>query len=126
MALPTKTLPQFQEYIWMSLPMRKHMAGKEAIYDAVAVAIQEWPDEQLSACRAGDESETVAAEELTKSVKRHLSLAYGDKKFGSLWIVALQILLPIIVDQILKWWRRRKENQGRIRLWRRKWVNGEA
>lgn len=125
MRLPTKTLPQFQEYIWQHLPMRKHMAGKEAVFDAVAVAVQEWPDDELSACKAGDKGETVATEQVISNVKRHMTLAYGEKKFGVLWMVALQILLPIIIDQILKWWRRRKENQGRLRLWRRKWVNGK-
>lgn len=124
MALPTKTLPQFQEYIWHHLPMRKHMAGKEAVFDAVAVAVQEWPDEIISACKPGSDGETLATEELIKTVKRHMTLAYGENKFGVVWIIALQILLPIMIDLILKWWRRRKENQGRLRLWRRKWVNG--
>ena len=104
--------------------MRKHMAGKEAVFDAIAVAVQEWPDEALSSCKSGETGEVIATDELVKSVKRHMTLAYGEKKFGSLWIVALQLLLPIIVDQMLRWWRRRKDNQGRIRIWRRKWVNG--
>lgn len=126
MAKSPTTLPQFQEYIWASLPLRKHMAGKEAVFDAIAVAVQEWPDEALSASKSGDTGEVVATREVIESVRRHMALTYGEKKFGSLWIVALQVLLPIIVDQMLQWWRRRKENQGRLRLWRRKWVNGEG
>lgn len=122
---PTRTIEQFQEYIWAALPMRKHVAGKEAVFDAVAVAVQEWPDEVLCGARSGDTAELIATTELGKSIKRHLALAYGEDKFGSLWLVAMQILIPIIIDLMLKWWRQRKDNQGRLRIWRRRWVNDE-
>lgn len=126
MPLPTRTLEQLQEFVWSELPIRKNLAGKEAVFDAVSAAIHEWPDESLSAAPAGGEEEMAAMLQLSMSVKRHMALVYGDKKFGSVWIVALQILLPLIVDLILKWWRRRKEHRARIRMWRRKWVNGES
>lgn len=124
MAKRTTTLPQLQEYIWEQLPHQRSMLGREAVFDAINVAIQEWPDEELCGCKSGDTAELKATEQLEGSVRRHLRLAYGAEKFDSMWIIALQILLPIIVDQLLKWWRRRKEHQGRIRIWRRKWVNG--
>lgn len=124
MSRRTTTLPQFQEYVWELLPHQRSMLGREAVYDAISVAIQEWPDEQLSGCKSGDTEELKATEALEASIRRHLRLSYGTEKFDSMWVIALQILLPIIVDQILKWWRRRKENQGRVRIWRRKWVNG--
>lgn len=123
---PTKTLEQFQQYIWDSLPPRKHMLGKEVVFDVVAIVVQEWPDEVLSATKSGDTGEIVAATELAKTVKRHLSLTYGEQKFGTFWIIALQILLPVLIDLVMKWWRRRKDHQGRLRIWRRKWVNGTA
>lgn len=124
MALPTKTLPQFQDYVWEQLPFQRGMLGKEVVQDVLSVAVQEWPDELLSQCAANSPEEMRVLEELKSSVKRHLQLTYGPDKFGSLWLVALQILLPIIIDQMVKWWRRRKEHRGRIRIWRRKWVNG--
>ena len=124
MPQPTRTLEQLQEFVWAELPIRKNLAGREAVFDAVSAAVHEWPDESLSAARAGSEEEMEAMLQLSRSVKRHMALVYGDKKFGSVWIVALQILLPLIVDLILKWWRRRKEHRARIRVWRRKWVNG--
>lgn len=126
MSAQIKTLPLMQEYVWDRLPMRKYMAGREPVFDAVVVVIQEWPDEILVHTKSGDTGEVVAIKELTKSVKRHLTLTYGEKKFGSVWIIALQILLPLIIDLILKWWRRRKEHQGWLRLWRRKWVSDGA
>jgi len=122
-----KTLQDFQEFIWQGLPMRKHALGREGVYDAVAVCVQEWPDDVFCQTKSGDTGEVVATGELIKTVKRHMALTYGEQKFGTIWLLALQILLPIIVDQILRWWRRRKENQGKLRIWRRKWVsNGDA
>lgn len=120
-----KTFDDFRERIWEDLPARKHAIGKEAVFDAIAVVVQEWPDDILSQTKSGDTGEIVATRELAKTVKRHMALTYGEQKFGVLWLLALQILLPILIDQILKWWRRRKENQGRLRIWRRRWVNGD-
>jgi hypothetical protein len=124
MPLPTKTLPQFQDFVWEQLPFQRGMLGKEVISDVLAVAVQEWPDDALSGCAAGSSEEKEILEQLKGDVRRHLLLTYGSEKFGSIWIIALQILLPIIIDQMVKWWRRRKEHRGRIRIWRRKWVNG--
>lgn len=126
MARSTTTLPQFQEYIWSKLPEpQRNRAGKEAVYDLVAVAVQEWPDELLSQSSPGDEIEVTALDKLRKNIDRHMELTYGSKdEYGMIWIVLLQILGPIVINLILEWWRKRKENRGRIRIWRRKWVNG--
>jgi len=118
-----KTFQDFQEQIWQDLPVRKHAIGKEAVFDCLAIIVQEWPDDTLIHTKSGDTGEVVATQELIKTVRRHLVLTYGEQKFGSLWLIALQILLPIIVDQVLRWWRRRRDNQGRLRVWRRKWVS---
>lgn len=119
----TTTLPQFQEYIWSRLPVEKGKLGREVVSDIVSIAVQEWPDEELSQTGSGDSFELATIKRLEESVKRHLQLSYGQDRFGAMWIIAVQLLLPVIVDQILQWWRRRKEHRGRIRIWRRKWVN---
>lgn len=121
-----KTFQDFQESIWLALPVRKHRLGKEVVYDCIAVIVQEWPDTVLSATKSGDTGEVLATQELLKTVKRHLVLAYGEDKFGSFWIIALQVLLPVMVDHVLRWWRQHRNNKGRLRIWRRKWVNGES
>lgn len=120
----TASLSQFQESVWEQLPQSRGMLGKEVVYDVVSVAIQEWPDELLCGCDPGSPAEVKVTSQLESSVRRHMRFAYGAEKFDAMWIIALQILLPIIVDQILKWWRGRKEHRGRVRIWRRKWVNG--
>lgn len=123
MPRPSSTLQQFQEKLWNELPHQRSMLGREVVYDTIAVAIQEWPDERLA--QADKEQEQLTIRELRASIRRHLRLMYGDEKFETMWVIALQIILPILVDQILQWWRRRKDNRSRLRMWRRKWVNGE-
>lgn len=118
------TYEDFQKYIWDRLPMRKHFTGRERAMDVLAVVIQEWPDEALSETRSGDTGEVKLMEGLTKSVKRHLALVYGDRDFGSIWIMLLSVLVAQIIKLVLEWWWRDHKNQGRLRIWRRKWVNG--
>lgn len=124
MAGATTTLQQFQEFVYDQLPFNKGRVGREVIYDAVAVAVQEWPDKELLTAGAGSPEEEQATAELAKSIRRHLEVTYGEERFGVLWLIALQLLMPYIIEAILKWWRRRKEHKARIRIWRRKWVNG--
>jgi hypothetical protein len=109
--------------VWERLPARKHALGKEVVFDCVSAAAQEWPDGILGHTQSGDTGEVIAVTELAKSVKRHIALTYGESRFGSLWILALQILLPILIDIMLRWWRSRKENRTRLRFWRADWVH---
>lgn len=125
MARPPMTLQQFQEKLWDELPHQRSMLGREAVYDTIAIAIQEWPDDLLAQVESGADGERQALQSLLKTVRRHLRLMYGDDRFEAMWVIALQIVLPILIDQLLKWWRRRKDNRSRLRMWRRKWVNGE-
>lgn len=125
MPRPSANLHAFQEQLWNELPHQRSMLGREVVYDSVAVAIQEWPDARLSQYDAGSDGEKATLRSLKSSVKRHLRLMYGEERFDSMWVIALQLILPILVDQILKWWRRRKDNRSRLRMWRRKWVNGD-
>lgn len=111
---------KFCEDIWSRLPEKKHKVGKEVIFDLIASAVQEFPVEEYSQSQSGDSSDLKASWELCKSMKRHAALMYGEK-FSSLWLLALQILVPIIINLILEWWRRDKRNRKRLAFWRRNW-----
>jgi hypothetical protein len=115
------TLQQFQSYIWEQLPPRRTAAGREVVADIVALAVQEWPVEELSTTEPGSKEEAKALQEAVASIKRQAEFMYGQKRFAGLWIIALQILVPIIVQHMLEWWRRRKDNKRRLLSWRRKW-----
>lgn len=121
MAGQSSTLKQFQEYVWESLPPHRLRAGREVVDDLVALAIQEWPADVLSQAEPGSEEEKAALHGLLVSMKRQAELLYGQVKFAGLWLIALQILLPIIINKILEWWNGRKDNRRRLLMWRRKW-----
>lgn len=115
------TLQQFQNYVWEQLPPRRTAAGREVVSDLVALAVQEWPVEALSTVEPGSKEEAKALRDAAVSIKRQAEFMYGQKRFAGLWVIALQILIPIIVQKMLEWWRRRKDNQRRLLSWRRKW-----
>jgi hypothetical protein len=121
MADNPSTFSQFQQYVWARLPPRRNAAGQELVADLVALAVQEWPVDVLSQAAPGSDEEREALATVIVSIKRQAEFIYGQKRFASLWFIALQILIPIIVRVILDWWRERKDNRARLILWRRKW-----
>jgi hypothetical protein len=107
------------------------MVGKEAVYDAVSVAVQEWPSQRLEAFSRNAEGESSAEEsaalkDLEGDIKRQMDLVYGDRKFGAVWIIALQLILPIVIRFIYDWWRKRKENKDRLLAWQSKLVGDDS
>lgn len=113
----------FRSYIWDRLPAVKHKAGQDVVNDLIDAAVAEFPADEYAQSQSGDTGEIRASEELAKSMKRHSAVLYGDK-FGSLWIIALQILIPIIIDLLIAWWRRDTKNRKRLAIWRRNWRDG--
>ena len=91
------------------------------VADITSLVVQEWPSEVLSQADPDSEQEFEALRVLISSVKRQAELLYGQKRFASLWIAVLQILIPIIVQIVLEWWRKRKTHRSRVIQWRRKW-----
>ena len=121
MADATTTLSQFQQYVWDRLPPRREVAGREMVDDLVALAIQEWPVDLLSQADPDSTAQVEAMREMVVSMKRQAEFIYGQKRFAGVWFVALQMLIPIIVQVILEWWRHRKVNRSRLTIWRRRW-----
>ena len=118
---PTKTFTQFQNYVWAKLPPRRTRAGREVVFDLVSLAVQEWPSDLLSQVQPGSKEEGDILRGVVSDIKRQAHVLYGEKRFGSLWIIVLQFVIPIIVEIVLEWWRSRKLNRGKIALWRRRW-----
>lgn len=114
----------FQNMIWDSLPMRKHACGREKVFDIVAVVVQEFPEEAMSNSQSGDTAEVLAVKQLVASTKRHLALAYGEREFGFIWMFILNLMVGQIIQLIISWWRRAPQNPGKLKVWRRKWING--
>lgn len=120
----TATLPQFQHYVWETLPIRKSVVGREIVDDAVMLAVQQWPAEELSMVDAKSPQEVALLHRTMWDVRRMLELLYGSERFLGYWLVGMRALLPHLIDVVRVWWRKRKDNRAKVAIWRRKWCNG--
>jgi hypothetical protein len=118
----TATIPQFQRFVWESLPIRKQAIDREFIDDIVLVAIQQWPNDELSQAAPGSPEEAEAIRRVQWDIRRILEFTYGHDRFAGYWLLGARIVIPQVAVVILKWWRRRKDNRARIGIWRRRWV----
>ena len=121
----TPAYARLQRQIWEALPPKKHMAGKEKIYDCISVVIQEWPEEALSKDDLSEAPIEVVTD-LNAAVKRHMTLLYGSEdEFDSVWVIVLNILASQIIRLILEWWFNNKRNRTTLRRWRSRWRKDE-
>lgn len=125
--MPLPAFTKLQRTIWDILPDKKHAAGKEKVYDVVSIVVQEWPEQEFGRLRDDPEAASVEAvpsyRRLVRTVKRHMDLLYGEEEdFGTLWIIALEILVSQIIRLVLKWWLENRRNQRTLRNWRQRWA----
>lgn len=121
----TSNLPQFQRFVWESLPIRKEAVGREAIDDVTILAVQMWPVEHLSQTELKTAEETVVLKAACQDIRRILAFVYGEDRFKGMWILGLHSMIPAVVEVVNGWWRTRKDNRAKLTMWRRKWVADE-
>lgn len=126
-AMSSSAFTRLQSKIWDILPDKKHAAGKEKVFDIIAVVVQEWPEQEFGKIKESPEDASVATipsyRKLVRAVKRHMDLLYGqEEEFGTLWIIALEILVSQIIRLILRWWLENRRNQRTLRNWRQRWA----
>ena len=122
MGKSTATVPLFCKYIWQQMPVRREAVDQESIFDCVLVAIQHWPVEKLSQAEPMTIEEADCLADVAMDVHRVLSCVYGEERWEGYRIIGIDVLLPELLAVMCHWWRRRKDNRGKIILWRRKWV----
>lgn len=122
MSNQTATLPQFQNYVWELLPIRKEAVGRELVNDIVLAAVQFWPNDELSESAPGSEAEATEMRRVAWSVRRVLEFVYGYDRFQGYWLMGAKSVLSMVLEIIRMWWRRRKDNRAKITIWRRKWM----
>ena len=118
----TSNIPQFQRYVWESLPIRREAVGREAIDDVTLVVLQFWPVETLSQAGPDTQEEVIVLRGLVIDIRRVLSFVYGAERFEGFWLIGLHALIPRVIDVTNDWWRRRKDNRAKMNAWRRKWA----
>lgn len=123
MSNQTATLPQFQNYVWELLPIRKEAVGRELVNDIVLAAVQFWPNDELSESATGSAEEATEMRRVAWSVRRVLEFVYGYDRFQGYWLMGAKSILSMVLEIIRMWWRRRKDNRAKITIWRRKWIH---
>jgi hypothetical protein len=118
----TATIPQFQRYVWESLPIRREALDREFVDDIVLAAVQQWPSDELSEAEPGSAEEADAIRSLQWDVRRILEFVYGQERFAGYWLLGGKQMIPQVAGVMLSWWRRRKDNRAKIGVWRRRWV----
>ena len=123
MSNQTATLPQFQNYVWELLPIRKEAVGRELVNDIVLAAVQFWPNDELSESATGSAEEATEMRRVAWSVRRVIEFVYGYDRFQGYWLMGAKSILSMVLEIIRMWWRRRKDNRAKITIWRRKWIH---
>lgn len=114
------TLTQFRNEIWDALPAKKHMAGKEKIFDVISILIQDWPDKEFAESKRSQAKAIRTALRLNGTVKRQMHLMYGEQEFGTLWLLALNILVSTVIRLVLEWWLKKRENRELMAKWQQR------
>ena len=118
----TATIPQFQRYVWESLPIRREAVDREFMDDLVLIAIQQWPSDELSQATPGSAEEADAMRQVQWDIRRIMEFTYGQERFNGYWLLGARTLIPQAVEVVRQWWRRRKDNRAKVSIWRRRWV----
>jgi UbiD family decarboxylase len=91
--------------VWDSLPMRKHLLGRERVGRIVERALKEWPIPVLYQCDAG-QTQIVA-----KHFARRLERQEREYGMGFLASIILAAIISEIVKQIVQRW---LDNRGEM------------
>jgi hypothetical protein len=114
------TFDEAREAIWKSLPpIRKRLAGRKAVDEIAMLAVENWQDEYVRACKDEDQR-TVYAKALVLQIKRTHQPASGHnaKEYGFLWAVILQAVAVAVVQWLVQWWLERRANRVIMAGWK--------
>ena len=86
------TRDQFTSEVWESLPIRKHLLGRDRVGRIVERALKEWPVPMLYQCDAGQTQ--IVAKHFAKRLERQ------EREYGMGFIAS--IILVAIISEIVK------------------------
>lgn len=102
---------------WFDLPpVRKRIAGRDAVRRIVVDAIQEWSGEYLAACSDNGEPNVYAAD-LSKRLERRYS--QQDEYGFVLMSIILVAVISAVVQWLVKWWLDNHFNRELMQGWQR-------
>ena len=112
------TLADLQEHVWRRMPLRKHLAGRQAVDDITALIVENWQGEYMGAA-ANDAERAVVAKAIAAAVKRGHQWQSGKdaNEYGFLWTLILQAVVSAAIQLILKWWLERRSHRAMLTVW---------
>lgn len=110
------TLDDLVDECWLDLPpIRKRLAGRDAVRRIVADAVQEWSSDYLAACQDNAQRDVYVAD-LTKRLERR----YAGQEYGFvLMSIILAAVISAVVQWLVKWWLDNHFNRERMAAWQR-------
>lgn len=102
---------------WANLPpIRKRLAGRDAVRRIVVDAVQDWSSEYLMACQDNAQRDVYVAD-LTKRLERRYM---GQQEYGFvLMTILLTALISAVVQWLVKWWLDNHFNRELMQGWQR-------
>lgn len=112
-------LHDLQALVWQRLPIRKRIAGRDAVNDLVQLAVESWPADLMN--HAADDTERqIVCLEIERSIQRlYTACSHVDTiTMGILWTFLLQALASMVVQKVLEWWLERRANRALLVAWK--------
>lgn len=109
------TLDDLTDECWADLPpVRKRIAGKDAVRAMLENAIREWDTEAITACQGPADLDAYGVA-LVDRVKARRQQEYGF----ALMSILLTAVLIAVVQWLVKWWLDRNFNRFMVVAWQR-------
>ena len=112
------TLADLQEHVWHRMPLRKHIAGRQAVDDITALIVENWQGDYMGAAANATER-AIVAKAIAAAVKRGHQWQSGKdaNEYGFLWTLILQAVVSAAIQLILKWWLERRSHRAMLTVW---------
>lgn len=101
------------DYVRERMPLRARAIGRAKLRSIVAETVANWPTPHLMGCRPGSREEHLALSATETAVCHTL-----ERRYGFIWTLLLSAVVSAVIQQVLKWWLERRENQEQMELWR--------
>lgn len=102
---------------WAELPpIRKRLAGRDAVRRIVTDAVQEWSADYLGSCQ-DDAHRQAYADALTKRLEQRYA---GQPEYSFvLMSIILAAVISAVVQWLVKWWLDNHFNREQMQAWQR-------
>lgn len=109
------TLDDLVAECWFDLPpIRKRLAGRDAVRRIISDAVREWSPDYLVSCTHSGQQDVYAAD-LTKRLERRYA---QQQEYGFvLMSIILVALISAVVQWLVKWWLDNHFNRELMQGW---------